>query len=165
MRRLHVLMPDQEITRAVVDELKAEGIAEHHLHVVGNLAQDLRGLPEAGVWQKTELAHGIEWGIGLGGAAGLLGGVLAVSFPPAGLVLGGGAILAAAAGGAGVGAVVQAMLGSQEHNHELDGYAEAIGKGKLLLMADVPRGRVEEISELIRGHHPEAEIGVYEPKS
>jgi hypothetical protein len=165
MRRLHVLMPDQATTKAVVAELKEQGISEHHLHVVANLAQDLHGLPEANVWQKTELAHGIEWGVGLGGAAGLLGGVLAVTFPPAGLVLGGGAILAAAAGGAGVGAVVHAMLGSHEHNHDLDRYADAIGEGHLLLMADVPRSRVKELGEMIRNHHPEAEIGVHEPKS
>jgi len=164
MRRLHVLMPDQDTTKAVVDELKDEGIPEHHLHVVANLGQDLNGLPEANVWQKTELAHGIEWGVGLGGAAGLLGGVLAVTFPPAGLVLGGGAVLAAAAGGAGIGAVVHAMLGSHEHNHDLDRYAQAIGEGWLLLMVDVPRNRVEALSDLIRSHHPEAEIGVYEPK-
>jgi len=165
MQRLHVLMPDQTTTKTVVAELRKEGIPEHHLHVVANLGQDLSGLPEAGVWQKTELAHGIEWGVGLGGVAGLLGGVLAVTFPPAGLVLGGGAILAAAAGGAGIGAVVHAMLGSHEHNHELDHYAKAIGEGWLLLMVDVPRNKVQEFGDMIRSHHPEAEIGVHDPKS
>ncbi len=164
MRRLHVLMPDQATTQAVVEELKRDGIPEHHLHVVASLGQDIEGLPEADVWQKTELAHGIEWGVGLGGVAGLLGGVLAVTFPPAGLVLGGGAILAAAAGGAGVGAIVNAMLGSHEHNHDLDRYAKAIGRGRLLLMADVPRSRVDQLSDLIRSHFPQAEIGVLKAK-
>lgn len=164
MRRLHVLMPDQASTKALVSELQGAGIPEQHLHVVASLAQDLDGLPEATIWQKTELAHGIEWGIGLGGVAGLLGGVLAVTFPPAGLVLGGGALLAGAVGGAGVGAIVHAMLGSHEHNHELDAYSQAIGEGWLLLMIDAPKDRVEELSDMIRRHHPEADIGVHAPK-
>lgn len=164
MRRLHVLMPDTESCKAVVEELKGSGVPQSHLHVVANLAQNIEDLPEATVWQKTELAHGIEWGLGLGGVAGLIGGVLAVSFPPAGLVLGGGAILAGAAAGAGFGAVVTAMLGMNEHSHQLDKYKQAIGEGKLLLMADVPSARVEELSQLILKHHPTADIGVHKPE-
>ncbi len=165
MRRLYVVMPDADSTRALVDELSEEGIDQHHLHVVASLAQqDMEKLPEATVWQKTELAHGIEWGLGIGGVAGLIGGLLAVSFPPAGLVLGGGAVLAGVAGGAGFGAIVSAMLGVNEHSHELDRFQDAISQGRLLLMADVPGGRVDELSEVIRKHHPEAEIGVHTPK-
>ncbi len=164
MRRMHVLMPDPESCKAVVDDLKENGIAGNHLHVVASLARDIDELPVATVWQKTELAHGIEWGVGLGGVAGLLGGVLAISFPPAGLVLGGGAIMAGVAAGAGFGAVVSAMLGVNEHSHELDHYQKAISRGSLLLMADVPRGRVDELGQLILKHHPEADIGVHEPE-
>jgi hypothetical protein len=160
MRRLHVILPDQDSCKRVVQALQREGLAPEQLHVVASLGQNLEGLPEASVWQKTELAHGLEWGMGLGGVAGLIGGVLAVTFPPAGLVLGGGAILAGAAGGAGVGAVISALLGSHEHNHELDRFQREIAAGRLLLMADVPRNRLEALRELIVRHHPEAEVGV-----
>jgi hypothetical protein len=164
MHRLHVILPDPDSCQRVVRALQQEGLAAEHLHVVASLGQNLEGLPEASVWQKTELAHGLEWGVGLGGVAGLLGGLLAVTFPPAGLVLGGGAILAGAAAGAGVGAVITALLGSHEHNHELDHFQREIAAGRLLLLADVPRGRVAELSELISRHHPEAEIGVLRPR-
>jgi len=165
MRRLNVVLPDAERCKAVVAELVAEGIPERHMHVVAGAAHPVEGLPEARVWERTELAHGIELGLGLGGAAGLLGGLLAITFPPAGLVLGGGAVAASAAAGAGVGGVVSALLGSHEHNHDLDAFAEAIGAGKLLLMVDVPRSRLEETRALILKHHPEAEIGVARPKA
>jgi hypothetical protein len=165
MHRLYVLMPDAESCKRVVDELKATDTPERHLHVVASLAQDLAGLPEASVWQRTELAHGIEWGIGLGGVAGLIGGVLAVAFPPAGLVLGGGALLLGVAAGAGVGGVVSALLGSHEHSHSLEHFQRQIGSGRLLLLVDVPRQRVEETRGLIQRHHPDADIGVAEPKS
>jgi hypothetical protein len=165
MRRLHVILPDQESCRRVVEAFEAEGVPPERLHVVASLGQDLDGLPEATVWETTELAHGIEWGLGLGGVAGLLGGVLAVTFPPAGLVLGGGAILAGAAGGAGVGGVISALLSSHEHNHDLDYFQREIAHGRLLLMADVPRGRVDAFRALILQHHPEARIGVLKPKA
>ena len=157
---MYVLMPDAGACKRVVDELKAAGTPEQHLHVVASLAQDLEGLPEASIWEKTEIAHGIEWGLGLGGIAGLIGGVLAVAFPPAGLVLGGGALAAGAAAGAGVGGVVAALLGSHEHNHTLDHFQRQIGTGRLLLLVDVPRRREEDTRALILRHHPEAQIGV-----
>jgi hypothetical protein len=159
MRRLFVLLPTEESCRAVVRELEEAGIPEGRLHVIAGLTHELRDLPQAGVWQRTELAHGIEWGLGLGGVAGLLGGVLAASFPPAGLVLGGGALMAWTAVGAGVGAIVSALLGSQEHHHDLDKFQRAIAAGQLLLMIDVPRQQEEDVRSRILKHHREARIG------
>jgi hypothetical protein len=163
MRRLYVLLPSEASCHAVVEELEAAGIAESHLHVIAGWSHDVRDLPEASVWQRTELAHGIEWGIGLGGVAGLLGGLLAVAFPPAGLVLGGGALLAGTAAGAGFGALVTALLGSQEHSHKLDVFQRALAEGQILLMVDVARQRVGEVEATILRHHPEADIGAVEP--
>lgn len=159
MKRLYVLLPGETSCRALVEELVSVEIPTSHLHVVAGLSHQLQALPEATVWQRTELARGIEWGIGLGGVAGLLGGLLAVAFPPAGIVLGGGALLGGTAAGAGFGALVSALLGSQEHNHKLDGFQRALANGQLLLLVDVPRQREDEVRERILRHHPEAEIG------
>lgn len=159
MRRIYVLLPTEESCRSVVQELEAADIPANHLHVIAGLTHELKDLPEASIWQRTELAHGIEWGVGLGGVAGLLGGLLVVAFPPAGVVLGGGALLAGTAAGAGFGALVTALLGSQEHNHKLDAFQRALAAGELLLMVDVPRQREAEVRGAILRHHPEAEIG------
>ncbi len=159
-RRLYFMLPDAESCKSLVADLEEHGVPERHLHVIGSLSQSLEGLPEANILQKTELAHGLEWGTGLGGVAGLLGGILAVTFPPAGLVIGGGALLAGTAAGAGFGALVSSLLASHEHNHKLDAFERGIEQGQLLLMVDVPRRDVTKIQELIVKHHPEAEIGV-----
>jgi hypothetical protein len=159
MRRLYVLVPTEELCRALVEELEGSGIPQTRLHVLAGLTHDLEDLPEASIWQRTELAHGIEWGVGLGGVAGLLGGLLAVAFPPAGVVLGGGALLAGAGAGAGFGALVSALIGSQEHNHDLDTFQRALAAGQVLLLVDVPRHREKEVLHAIRRHHPDAEIG------
>ncbi len=158
MRRLYFLVPDEPICRAVTQALEAQGVPHGHLHVLASLNHPLRALPGATLWETTELAHGIRLGLGLGGVAGLLGGLLAVSFPPAGLVLGGGALLTSAAAGAGLGALVSALLGIQAHNHHLDRFQRAIDEGQLLLIVDVPRREEEQVRELIRSHHPEVRI-------
>jgi hypothetical protein len=163
MRRLYVLIPTEVSCRALVGELEAAGIPANHLHVIAGLGHPLKDLPDASIWQRTEMIRGIEWGGGLGGAAGLLGGLIAVAFPPAGIVVGGGALVAGTVAGAGFGALVSALLGSQEHNHKLDAFKEALAAGQLLLMIDVPRTRVDEVKEAILGHHPEAEIGTVKP--
>ncbi|MGD8589198.1 MAG: DUF1269 domain-containing protein [Chromatiales bacterium] len=160
MRRLFFLTPDVASCRKIVAELKAAGVPQRHLHVIGSIEQPLDDLPEAGVLQKTELLHGIEIGAGLGGTAGILGGLLAMTFPPAGIVLGGGALLAGAAAGAGFGAVVSALMSSHEHSHDLNAFQKAIERGEVLLMVDIPRSDVDKTKELILTHHPEAKIGV-----
>ncbi len=159
MRRLYFLLPDETSCESVTRELEDRGVPDSHIHVLGSLEHDLKDLPEATVWETTELAHGIRFGLGLGGAAGLLGGLLAVTFPPAGLALGGGALLASTAAGAGLGVLVSALLGSQEHNHDLDAFQRAIDEGQLLMMVDVPRREEETIRSLVRSQHPEVLIG------
>jgi hypothetical protein len=163
MRRLYFLLPDRGSCQAVIEILKGDGVAESQMHVVASLDTPLDGLPEATVWQKTELAHGIEIGLGLGGVAGLLGGVFAVTFPPAGLVLGGGALLGGALAGAGFGAVISALMKGHEHNHKLHGFQREIEEGKILLMIDIPRLRVDEIQQLILDQQPELQIEVAKP--
>jgi len=164
MRRLYTLLPDLQSCHGLVDELCSAGIPDTHLHVVAASDQVLEGLPEATVWQKTELAHGLEIGVGLGGAAGLLAGLLALSFPPAGLVVGGAAVMASTAAGAGFGALASAMMKGHEHNHRLHDYQPEIEAGKVLLMVDVPRSSVDQTRDSILRHHPQAQIQIARPK-
>ena len=163
MHRLFLLIPDVDLTNKVVNELKGLGIPERHMHVIGSTKQSLEQLPKASVWQTTELAHGLEWGTGIGGTAGLLGGLLTVAFPPGGIVLGGGALLIGAAAGAGVGAALMGLMKGHEHNHQIDDFREALDQGELLLMLDVPKDETEVISGAILNHHPEADIRISVP--
>jgi hypothetical protein len=164
MYRLYCLIPNLELTTTIVRELEAGGVAHKHLHVVASIDQPLGDLPEANIWQKTELAHGLEWGTGIGGTAGLLGGLLTVAFPPGGIILGGGALLIGAAAGAGVGAAMMGLMKGHEHNHQLDDFKKQIEHGEILLMVDVPKADIERIGDSILSHHPEAEIRNFSPK-
>ena len=165
MRRIYMLLPDLGSCRSLVDSLREYGVADRHMHVVASLAHGLQDLPKASVWQTTELAKGIEIGTGLGGAAGLLGGLLALSVPPAGLVLGGGAVMASTVAGAGFGALVSALMKGHEHNHKLDRYQHEIEAGKILLLVDISRSGLDAIQERVLALHPGVKIEVALPKA
>ncbi len=164
MRRLFVLIPSVDLTQTIVDELESQGIPHKHLHVVASINQPLKDLPEASIWQKTELARGLEWGSGIGGTAGLLGGILTVAFPPGGILLGGGALLIGAAAGAGVGAAMMGLMKGHEHNHQLDDFKKDIEAGNILLMVDVAKGQLDSTRKSILDHHAEADIKISEPQ-
>lgn len=163
MRRLYFLLPNEESCLVVVRELRQAGVGEHQLHLVAKDPHHQDELPMATELETTELGHGLGWGMGLGGAAGTLGGLLTVAFPPTGLVLGGGALLACALAGAGFGGFLSALLAKDMPRHELEGFQRGINAGLFLLLVDVPKERVEEFQRLIIQHHPEARIGVVRP--
>lgn len=161
MKRLYFTLPDTASCKTVVDELKKTGVAEQHLHVVASQAIPLEDLPEANLLQTSELAHGIEKGVALGGAAGLLGGLLVVTFPVTGLALGGAALLTAVtAGGASFGALAMGLISKDIHSKKLAAFENDIERGHILLMVDVPKHEVDRWKQLVIEHHPEAEIGV-----
>ena len=160
MKRLYFLLPDTNMAKVVIEELSKQDIAHNHIHVIANHFTPLEGLPKASALQDTDLKYGVELGIGVGGMAGLIGGLLAVTFPPAGLVLGGGAILAGTLAGAGLGGLVSGLIAQDMPNHRLKAFEEAIARGELLLLVDVPTQRVDGIIDFVKNQHPGASIGI-----
>ena len=93
MRRIYFLVPNVASAQAIVSELKAASISEQQLYVVANADTPLENLPEASLLERSDLIPALERGVATGGLTGLLAGVVAVTFPPAGLILGGGALI------------------------------------------------------------------------
>jgi len=164
MRRLNFLIPDTELTLSIVSELQQSGIARSNLHVIGAITRNLKGLPTANIWQKTELARGLIMGALMGGLAGLTGGVLVIAFPPGGVPLGAQALAIGGGAGALVGAAMLGLMKGNEHNHDIDEYKKDIERGHILLMVDVPRADVDATIDNILQLHPDALIKVSEPK-
>jgi hypothetical protein len=80
------------------------------------------------------------------------------------VVAGGAILLATSLAGVGVGAYLGGMVGLNVGNTRHKAFEQAIERGALLVIADVARGRVEEISERIRGAHPRAEVEGTDPR-
>ena len=164
-KRLYFLVPDVETCSNVFRDLQNQGVSQNKIYVIAREDIPLGELHKANALQKTELAHGVELGLGVGGFAGMLGGLLAVTFPPAGLVIGGGAlvVLATALIGAGFGSMVSALVASDIPNQELAHFQNAISLDQILVIVDIPAHAQETITRLIKEHNPAAEIGVASP--
>ena len=164
MRRIYFLVPDIPLAKRIVDELLLARIEERHLHVLAKRGTPLEDLPEANLLQKSDFVPAVQRGLALGGATGILAGLVAVTLPATPLVIAGGVLLATSLAGAGVGAWLGGMVGMNVGNTRVRQFADAIENGALLVMADVPRDRVEEIEERVRTHLPGVEIGGTEPR-
>ncbi|MDM8560614.1 hypothetical protein [Candidatus Parabeggiatoa sp. HSG14] len=163
-KKLYFMLPDVAHCKQLIIELKNIGLAEHDIHVVARDDIPLEGLHQASVLQKTELAHGLELGAGVGSVAGMLGGLLVVVFPPAGVILGGGAVvLATTLAGASFCTIVSALVARDIPNQELVAFQSHITSGQILLILDIPTKRVNEVAQVIKNTHSDAKIEVSNP--
>ncbi|MFO1422832.1 MAG: DUF1269 domain-containing protein [Candidatus Competibacteraceae bacterium] len=164
MKRIYFLVPDIDVARLIVNELLVARIEERHIHILAKHGTPLEDLPEASFLQKSDFIPAMERGLALGGTIGTLAGLVAVALGPFSLVVaGGGVVLASGLAGAGVGAWLSGMVGLNIGNTRLKRFEEAIEQGELLMIIDVPRDRVEQISKLVATHHPEAHLEGTEP--
>ena len=156
-RRLYFIMPDVQSARKMMDDLLLARIEERHIHFLARRGTPMDGLHEANHLQKSDLVHGAQVGLALGALLGvLLGFALVMTLFTdnrwqIAVVLGSGLL------GALFGAWVASMVGSAVPNSRLKQFQQTIDEGKLLVMADVPEHRVNEVRELLNARHPEAE--------
>ncbi|KVV41438.1 hypothetical protein WT27_11860 [Burkholderia territorii] len=165
MRRLYFLAPDTQTAKAIVDDLLRARIIWRHIHVLADHSVTLDELPEASLLQSSDVVHALERGVALGGATGALIGLVALVYPPAELVIAGGAVVALTMVGAGFGAWTAGMIGIAEPNARLQRFRDAIKEGQILIMADVPALREHEIEQMIARHFPNANLEDGEPTS
>jgi hypothetical protein len=163
MRRLYFLLPDIDSAKHIVDELLLARVSERHIHIAAtdHHALSEAHLPEANLLQESDFVPAVERGLAIGGATGVVAGIAAITL--GGVALAGGAILGVGMAGAGVGAWLSGMIGISAPSSRLKEFEKAIQKGSLMMMVDVPKARVEEITTMVKSHHPEAEIEGTEP--
>ena len=149
-RRLYFLMPDAERARALRDTLLLARIGDTHIHVLARADVPLADLREAGVLQRTDVVHGAETGLALGGAIGIAAGLVAVLFPPVGVDLELVTILLTALLGAAFGAWASSMVAASLPNSRLARYSTELDAGQVLVMADIPAGRMAEVKQIVK---------------
>jgi hypothetical protein len=162
-RRLYFVIPDIPSARTMLDDLLLARVECRRIHFLSKRDSLPDDLPQATVLQKTDIVHGAQLGIGIGGIVGAVAGTLIMLFPPEGITLKMVAVLVITIGGALFGAWAPSMIASSVPNSRLTAFEPAMEEGKVLMMVDVPISRVQEISDLIRQRHPEAVSGGFEP--
>lgn len=163
-RRIYWLLPDVDSARRTMDHLLLARIAEPHIHFVAREGVDLTGLHEANVLQTSDIIRAAQAGLVIGGAVGAaMGAVAAVFYPIVGSEPQWGLVAVLAIVGGLVGAWASSLIGASTRSDRLKRFEPAIEAGKVLLMVDVPRSRVEEIEEKLEALHPEASLQGTEP--
>ena len=164
MRRIYFLVPDIPVTHKIVNDLLLARVEEKHIHVIAKRGTPLEDLPEASLLQKSDFIPAVEQGVAVGGATGMLAGLVAVALPPASTVIAGGVLLATGLTGAGLGAWLGGMIGMNVGNRRIKQFEDAIEAGEILVLADVFPERVHEIEERIKQHFPQVEVEQTEPR-
>ena len=159
-RRLYFLLPDIRSAKVVHNELLLAKVEEKHQHVLARDGTDLVDLPEADLRQKTDIIHGLQLGIIIGGLTGAILSTVAVLMN---MIVPGIEVWSVASltlGGAFLGAFASTMVAVNVRNTRLTRFQEELERGQILYMVDVPYRQVEEITQMVRGQHPEADINL-----
>ncbi len=155
-RRMYILIPTLKETKSTFRDMLLARVPDHNIHILAKRGTQLGDLPEATMFQKTDVFHGAELGLAVGGILGVLVGVYFLNFPPDGLPIGMGIILALGLFGAVFGTWVAALIGVGAPNSQLVRFEKSIEDGQFLMMIDIPKNKVEAVSEIIEKRHPEA---------
>ena len=162
-RRLYFILPGPRLARTVHNELLLARVPETHMHVIADGRIDLDGLPEASFWQRSDLSHGLQLGLPVGSLTGLAVGVFAILF---GWITPGfeaKTIMATVLAGLFVGTWAASMIAVNVPNTRHRAFESDLRQGHILFIVDIPVQRVDEITELVTRHHPEADMRGVEP--
>jgi len=156
-KRIYCLMPEIERCKSLVRELRESGLSDKLIHIVAREDLHIEGIRDASVAIRTNLVQGAELGLGLGGVAGMIGGLLAVTFPPSGLILGGGAILLTSTlAGAGIGGIISALIASGIPKEEVESAWYEIEQGQILVVLHLGQKELGWATEIVERYCPAA---------
>ena len=163
-RRLYFLLPDVGSATATANDLLLARVDDRCMHFLARRGTDLGELHEASYLIKTDLMRGAGIGLFFGALAGVILGYLIVNHPPEGTHPGLAAAVLAALVGALLGLWMGSMAATAVPNSRLKAFDGDIGRGKVLMIVDVPYERVESIRDVVASRHPEVLLSVQETR-
>ena len=95
MNKYVYIIPNVTTAHNTVSQLKELGIAEEQISIAAEQSVSLDDLPELDYEESNDMLPGLKRGAGIGGATGLLAGLAATVITPAGIVVGGAALVVA----------------------------------------------------------------------
>lgn len=157
LRRIYFLTPDVGHAQSVVAELESEGVGKEHIHTIARRDIEIGTLPPATREQKRDRVWFLDRLFWLSDLA-----FFALTLAVLTLTLYWGLYIWAAV--AFVLMVASFVIGEifamkVPHVH-LAEVKEALKRGEILLMVDVPKSRVHEINQMVSRHHPDIDRGV-----
>lgn len=164
IRRMYFMIPNASLARTIHNELLLSRVAESRMHVIAREDVDLNDLPEANIFQKSDLIHSIQAGIPIGGLTGVILGALAVSLGMVSPGYEGVTVMTTVLAGLFIGVFASTLIAVNIPNTRHRRFEGELLSGKILFIVDVPVEKVAQISEMVAKHHPEADMRGLEPR-
>lgn len=162
-RRLYFVLPDVGSARKLQDDLLLAHVTDRQMRFLAKRGTDLGDLHEAGRLQKTDQLPAAQLGMIIVGVLGAAIGWGIHEFQPFDLQVNKVVILGMMLFGAVFGFWAGNMVGAALPNSRLRRFTQDIEAGRVLLMLDVPRQRMEEFSDIVKRKHPEADARGFDP--
>jgi len=167
VRRIYFLTTSTDSARRITDELLLGRVVETDIHILTHTDHLSEELPEEETSDESDFVPALFKGLGLGGVTGLILGLVIAVVPFFGIgveALTGTPFLAVMViFGALMGAFASAIVGVSIVNPSLERFEKALDEGKILVMVDVPRDRVDELADRVKRAEPGAEYCGMEP--
>ena len=145
---------DLQAVKKIVEDLKEFGVTEEDLHVIAREDISLEPLPEPDLQHRSDVVDAAKRGAATGGAIGLIGSIIAVTVPAAGLTLGGGAILAGTALGSALGTWFSTLVGVSVPNQDVEEYRDRIEQGEVMIIVDCEPEQQPGLAAMLSSRHP-----------
>ena len=129
---------DINTANSLVNDLVQHKVSKENIGVIGERETlSVAKLPEANLAETSDVQNSVKRGAALGGATGLLAGLVVAAFPPAGVAVGGTALAAMTAGGAALGSWSASMIGVSENSELVAKFESELNKDGILVLADI----------------------------
>ena len=145
--------PDVSAAKQIIEDLEDLGVTENDLHVIANDSVSLEPLPEPDLTHRSDVVDAAKRGAATGGAIGLVGSIVAVTVPAAGLTLGGGAIIAGTALGTALGTWFSTLIGVSVPNQDVEDYRGRIERGELMIIVDCEPEQQPALAAILSSRH------------
>jgi len=138
MKTRHVFVtPDLDTAQATMAAARAAGIEDNDLLLAARSDIELESIPDRRKEADSDFIPAALRGAGMGGAAGLLAGLIAIVVPPIGLTVAGAGAVALA--GAMVGGWASALMGSSLPDPVRRQFDDHIQAGRILVLVDADK--------------------------
>ncbi|NGX15362.1 DUF1269 domain-containing protein [Wenzhouxiangella sp. XN24] len=161
-KRLCFVSPDVEHAVAVVQHLEADGLPRKNIYALGPPDLPMERLPGPGP-ERDDFMPAFIRGVTFGAVGGLLIGLVVLAFAPSRIEVGAGGVLLLGLLGASVGGLGTGISGLAFPSSRLAPFANDIEAGRIVVMVDVPKDRVERVNALIRRLDPDVNVEGVEP--
>lgn len=162
--RLYYMLPDMECAQRAMDDMLLSRIEQRHIHFLTDGHPVPAELPEANFMYRTDVVQGAWNGMIAGALLGIvIGAIVVFYFNIAASSSEAAVVVLLALVGLLFGGWAASLVAASIPNRRLRPFYPEMQAGKVLMIADVPARRVEEIEKMMTQRHPETRFSGEEP--